>query len=55
MNAPPQNANLAANLTDTAGRFGDRIALKLDDAELSYTALDEAAARVAGMLRAHGI
>ena len=55
MNAPPQNANLAANLTDTAGRFGDRIALKLDDVELSYAALDEAAARVAGMLRERGI
>ncbi len=55
MNAPPPNANLAANLTATAARFGDRVALKLDDAELSYAALDEAAARVAGMLRERGI
>jgi long-chain acyl-CoA synthetase len=55
MNAPPPNANLAANLTDTAARFGDRVALKLDDAELSYAALDEAAARMAGMLRERGI
>jgi long-chain acyl-CoA synthetase len=55
MNTTPSTANLAANLTDTAGRFGDRAALKLDDVELSYAALDEAAARVAGMLRARGI
>jgi long-chain acyl-CoA synthetase len=49
------SANLAANLTESAGRHGDRVALKLDDAELSYAALDEASARVAGVLRAHGV
>jgi long-chain acyl-CoA synthetase len=49
------NANLAANLTESAGRHRDRVALKLDDIELSYAALDEAAARVAGLLRAHGV
>jgi long-chain acyl-CoA synthetase len=49
------SANLAANLTSTAERCGDRIALKLDDAELSYALLDEGSARVAGLLRAKGI
>ena len=30
-------------------------AVKLDDSELSYAALDDAAARVAGLLRAKGV
>ena len=47
--------NLVDNLTTTAGRHGDRVALKLDDAELSYSQLDGASAHVAGMLRAKGV
>jgi long-chain acyl-CoA synthetase len=49
------SANLAGNLTATAGRHGDRVAQKLDDAELTYAMLDAAAARVAGLLRVRGI
>jgi long-chain acyl-CoA synthetase len=48
-------ANLAQNLADTVERHGDRTALKLDDAELSYRMLDEGAARVAGLLRSKGV
>jgi long-chain acyl-CoA synthetase len=49
------SANLAQQLTDTAARHGDRTALKLDDAELSYSAFDEAASRVAGLLKSRGV
>jgi long-chain acyl-CoA synthetase len=48
-------SSLAQQLTDTAAAHGDRTALKLDDATLSYAALDEAAARVAGLLRERGV
>jgi long-chain acyl-CoA synthetase len=47
--------NLVDNLTTSAGRRGDRVALKLDDAELSYSQLDGASAHVAGMLRTKGV
>jgi long-chain acyl-CoA synthetase len=47
--------NLASILTDSAERDGDHIALKLDDAELTYAQLDEGSARVAGLLRAKGV
>jgi long-chain acyl-CoA synthetase len=47
--------NLASILTDTGSRHGDRIALKLDDIELTYTQLDEASARAAGLIRAKGV
>ena len=46
------SANLATILTETAERFGDRIAMKLDDLELNYALLDEASARIAGELKA---
>jgi long-chain acyl-CoA synthetase len=46
--------NLAKFLTDTVERHGDRTALKLDDVEISYSALDEASARVAGLLAERG-
>jgi long-chain acyl-CoA synthetase len=49
------SGNLAQQLTDTAARHGDRTALKLDDAELSYAAFDEGASRVAGLLKAKGV
>jgi long-chain acyl-CoA synthetase len=47
--------NLASNLIDTVGRHGSRTAIKLDDVELTYSALDDGTARVAGLLRAKGI
>jgi hypothetical protein len=35
-------SNLAANLAGTATRHGERIALKLDETEIPYAALDAA-------------
>jgi long-chain acyl-CoA synthetase len=46
--------NLADLLTRAAERFGDRIALKLDDQEVNYAFLDEGASRIAGLLKAKG-
>jgi long-chain acyl-CoA synthetase len=47
--------NLADLLTRSAAERPDSVAIKLDDAELSYAALDEAAAHAAGLLRAKGV
>jgi long-chain acyl-CoA synthetase len=47
--------NLAENLTSTAAEHPDRPALQLDEAELTYAQLDEASARVAGLLRTKGV
>jgi long-chain acyl-CoA synthetase len=47
--------NLAANLVTTLERHADNIALKLDETEIPYAALDAASARVAGLLRLRGI
>ncbi|MBV9819126.1 MAG: long-chain fatty acid--CoA ligase [Solirubrobacterales bacterium] len=47
--------NLARILTDSAARDPEHVAVKLDDVELSYAALDAATAHVAGLLRAHGV
>jgi long-chain acyl-CoA synthetase len=47
--------NLASILPETASRHGDRIALKLDDTELTYKQLEEASAHAAGLLRSKGI
>jgi long-chain acyl-CoA synthetase len=52
--AGPQ-ANLADMLMQSVQRGPDNVALKLDDAELTYAQLDEASARMAGVLRARGI
>src|SRR4051812_16775582 len=49
------SGNLAGILTDTAERHGDRPALKLDDTVVTYAQLDEASARVAGLLAAQGL
>jgi long-chain acyl-CoA synthetase len=46
--------NLASLLTDSAARDGERTAIKLDDVALSYAALDEGSARVAGLLAQRG-
>jgi long-chain acyl-CoA synthetase len=47
--------NLASILTASSGRDPGHVALKLDDAELSYAQLDEASARVAGLLKEKGL
>ena len=47
--------NLAENLAATAAEHPDRVALKLDDAELTYHQLDCAAARVANLLADKGV
>jgi long-chain acyl-CoA synthetase len=47
--------NLADNLTASAQAHGDHVALKLDDAELTYHQLDCAAARIANLLAERGI
>jgi long-chain acyl-CoA synthetase len=48
-------ASLAQLLTETAARHRERVALKLDDAELTYAAFDEGASRVAGLLKDRGV
>ena len=47
--------SLAQLLTDTAGTYGDRPALTLGETTVTYGALDEGAARVAGLLKARGV
>jgi long-chain acyl-CoA synthetase len=47
-------ATLARMLTETVAATGT-VALKLDELELPDTALDQASARVAGLLAARGI
>src|SRR3954447_1823082 len=47
--------SLAKLLTETAAEHGDRTALRLDDAAITYSDLDEASARVAALLRDKGI
>src|SRR3954454_4587715 len=48
-------SSLAQQLSDTAARHGDRPALKLDDAGLTYAEFDAAASRVADLLRERGV
>ena len=47
--------NLASNLTNTVARDPGRIALKVDETTVAYSALDAASARVAGLLVERGI
>src|SRR6202522_950662 len=47
--------NLARNLTDTTRAHAGRVAVRVDDAALTYRALDEASARVAGLLHERGL
>jgi long-chain acyl-CoA synthetase len=47
--------NLASILGAAVERSAEKVAFKLDDVELSYAALDEGSARVAGMLKAAGV
>ncbi len=46
--------NLARILTDSTHRDPGHVAIKLDDIELTYAQLDEASARLAGLLRDQG-
>jgi long-chain acyl-CoA synthetase len=55
---PPQNdsvTNLAKNLTDTTRAHAGRVAVRVDNAAMTYRALDEASARVAALLRERGL
>jgi long-chain acyl-CoA synthetase len=47
--------NLAQLLTDAAASTPDAVAVKMDDLEVAYAQLDEASARVAGVLEGKGI
>jgi long-chain acyl-CoA synthetase len=47
--------NLAKNLTDTTRVHAGRVAVRVDNAAMTYRALDEASARVAGVLRERGV
>src|SRR5215210_2582334 len=49
------DVNLAGIMTASARRRPDHVAVKLDDAEVTYGQLDESSARVAGILRDHGV
>jgi long-chain acyl-CoA synthetase len=48
------SAGLSQLLTNAASRYGNRPALKLDEAVVTYDMLEEGASRVAGLLRARG-
>jgi len=47
--------NLALNLTRTTRAHAGRVAVRVDDATMTYQALDEASARVAGLLHERGL
>src|SRR5579863_8738834 len=47
--------NLAKNLTDTTRAHAGRVAVRVDNAAMTYRALDEASARVAALLRERGL
>ena len=47
--------NLAKNLTDTTRAHAGRVAVRVDNAAMTYRALDEASARVAGLLHERGL
>src|SRR3954452_8566599 len=47
--------SLAKLLTETAAEHGDRTALRLDDAAVTYAQLDDGSARVAALLRDKGV
>ena len=47
--------NLASFVTESAEKFGDRPALKLDDTVVNYAVLDEGSARIAKLLKDKGL
>jgi long-chain acyl-CoA synthetase len=53
--ATPTSENLAYNLIAAADRYPSRPALRLDDVVITYAEFEDAAARVAGLLRERGL
>lgn len=53
--SPNDPMNVAAMLSASATRFPDRVAVKMDQVELSYIALDRLSQQVAGLLAGKGI
>src|SRR5579864_657930 len=49
------NESLAYNLVEAAQRYPDRPALRLGDTAITYAEFDDRAARVAALLRDHGV
>src|SRR5580698_10758395 len=47
--------NLAKNLTATTRAHAGRVAVRVDNTAMTYRALDEASARVAGLLHERGL
>ena len=47
--------NLASNLVDTAGAQAGRVAVRMGETVTTYRELDQASARVAGLLRERGV
>jgi long-chain acyl-CoA synthetase len=47
--------NLAKNLTDTTSLHAEKVALRVDDAAMTYRDLDNASTRVAGLLHDRGL
>jgi long-chain acyl-CoA synthetase len=47
--------NLASNLVDTASAHDDRVAVRVGDIATTYRELDEASARIAGLLSERGL
>ncbi|MBT1002759.1 long-chain fatty acid--CoA ligase [Paenarthrobacter sp. DKR-5] len=47
--------NLASILAESAAAHPEAVAIKLDDVEVSYAALNDLSARVAGLLRGRGV
>jgi long-chain acyl-CoA synthetase len=47
--------NLSLNLSEAAGRYAERRAIRMDDYLLTYAALDDAASRAASLLRERGL
>src|SRR5205085_4608353 len=47
--------NLARTLTDTTRAYAGRVAVRVDNAAMTYRALDEASTRVAGLLHERGL
>ena len=47
--------NLSRNLSETAVRYAERPAIRMDDYVLTYAALDDAASRAASLLRDRGL
>lgn len=49
------NPNLATLLTESAGKFPERNAIRLDDVAIPYAALDQTSKLVAGLLESKGV